>query len=158
MRRNLHQRTQKAGQCQAQNQVARHVRAFSPWQQWRGNLVTRTCLLTTVSAFAAILGAQGAQAQGTQAQPEQNKQAEEIVVTAQRRSENIQKVPVAVSVVSGDEILKQHIISPEQLQYSVPSLQEQSINNRVGAINFYIRGVGTTIFGPAAEASVLTVI
>jgi iron complex outermembrane receptor protein len=102
--------------------------------------------------------AQGAQAQSTQAPPDQNKQAEEIVVTAERRSENVQKVPVAVSVVSGDEILKQHIISPEQLQYSVPSLQEQSINNRVGAINFYIRGVGTTIFGPAAEASVLTVI
>ncbi|MDE2111826.1 MAG: TonB-dependent receptor [Alphaproteobacteria bacterium] len=138
----------------------RGTRTFSPCSQKKGKVVKTKYLLTTVSVIAVIQGAQCAYAQTAQGTQDQNKEAqiETVVVTAEKRSEDVQKVPVAVSVVSKDTILNQQIIAPEQLQYSVPSLQEESINNRVGAINFYIRGVGTTIYGPAAEASVLTVI
>jgi iron complex outermembrane recepter protein len=85
-------------------------------------------------------------------------QLEEVIVTAQKRSENLQDVPIAVSVVTVDELQSQHIFDATQLQYIVPSLQQQSTNNQVGATNFFIRGVGTAIYGPAVESTVGTVI
>ena len=46
----------------------------------------------------------------------------EVVVTAQRRSENVQKVPVAVSVVSAAALQTAAIFNAESLQQVVPSL------------------------------------
>lgn len=83
---------------------------------------------------------------------------EEIIVTAQKRSEDMQSVPIAVTALLADELSKQHIFDAAQLQYAVPSLQQQSTNNQVGATNFFIRGVGTAIYGPAVESTVATVI
>ena len=85
-------------------------------------------------------------------------QLEEIVVTAQKRSESLQSVPLAVSVITGDDLQRQHFFDASQLQYAVPSLQQESVNNQVGATNFFIRGVGTALYGPAAESSVSTII
>jgi iron complex outermembrane receptor protein len=85
-------------------------------------------------------------------------QLEEIVVTAQKRTESLQSVPLAVSVIRGVDLQQQHIFDASQLQYSVPSLQQESVNNQVGATNFFIRGVGTALYGPAAESSVSTII
>jgi iron complex outermembrane recepter protein len=85
-------------------------------------------------------------------------QLEEIVVTAQKRTESLQSVPLALSVVSGADLQRQHIFEASQLQYAIPSLQVESVNNQVGATNFFIRGIGTAIYGPAAESSVSTVI
>jgi len=45
-----------------------------------------------------------------------------IVVTARRSVENIQKVPVAVSVLSGEELEKRRITGARDLQYNSPSL------------------------------------
>jgi iron complex outermembrane receptor protein len=83
---------------------------------------------------------------------------EEIIVTAQKRSEDVQSVPIAVSVLGVEDLQKQNIFDASQLQYYVPSLQQQSTNNQVGATNFFIRGVGTAIYGPAVESTVATVI
>ena len=47
---------------------------------------------------------------------------EEIVVTAQKRSESLQTVPVAVSVVSGEQLQQAGISNAESLQDVVPSL------------------------------------
>jgi iron complex outermembrane receptor protein len=85
-------------------------------------------------------------------------QLEEIIVTAQKRSETLQSVPIAVSVMTAEALQAQHMFDAAQLQYAVPSLQQQSTNNQVGATNFFIRGVGTAIYGPAVESTVATVI
>ena len=60
----------------------------------------KTCLLAGVPALLA--GATPALAQN--AAPEAGDVAADIVVTAQRRPENIRDVPIAVSVLSGDKI------------------------------------------------------
>jgi iron complex outermembrane receptor protein len=83
---------------------------------------------------------------------------EEIIVTAQKRDEYIQDVPIAISVLTARDLQVQQIYDATQLQYSIPSLQQQSVNNQVGATNFFIRGVGTAIYGPAVESAVATVI
>ena len=111
-------------------------------------------------AAASIVGAQ-VHVTCVQAQTDNSAergQLEEIIVTAQKRSEDVQSVPIAVSVLTADELQKQNIFDAAQLQYSVPSLQQQSTNNQVGATNFFIRGVGTAIYGPAVESTVATVI
>jgi iron complex outermembrane receptor protein len=109
----------------------------------------------TAAASLVVLNVQPASAQDQQAA---KAYLEEIIVTAQKRSEDLQSVPIAVSVLSGADLQKQNIFDASQLQYYVPSLQQQSTNNQVGATNFYIRGVGTAIYGPAVESTVATVI
>lgn len=47
---------------------------------------------------------------------------EEVVVTARRREERLQDVPIAITVKSQDDLTQQNIQSIVDLQYSVPSL------------------------------------
>jgi len=83
---------------------------------------------------------------------------EEIVVTARRRVENVQSVPVAVTAVSAKTLQDQQIFESFQLPAVAPSLQVESIAKQVGAINFSIRGIGTAVFGGQTESSVGVVI
>jgi iron complex outermembrane receptor protein len=48
---------------------------------------------------------------------------EEIVVTARRRAENLQDVPVAVSVISAETITQRNIINPKDIATVTPGLQ-----------------------------------
>ncbi|HTU09590.1 MAG TPA: TonB-dependent receptor [Allosphingosinicella sp.] len=66
---------------------------------------------------------------------------EEIVVTAQRRSENMQNVPIAITAVSEEQIATTGITGMQQLSTIVPGI---NIRNASGAAQFYIRGVGTS--------------
>jgi iron complex outermembrane receptor protein len=72
---------------------------------------------------------------------------EEIVVSAQRRSENLQVVPIAVTVISGDDIRQKNIVDPQDLNGSVPGLTvSQAFNSRASSI-YVIRGQGQTLGG-----------
>lgn len=65
---------------------------------------------------------------------------QEIVVTAQRRSENLQRAAIAVSVVDSDALARLNVTQSAQLTTLVPALQVASS----GSSNlFYLRGVGT---------------
>jgi iron complex outermembrane recepter protein len=65
----------------------------------------------------------------------------DIVVTAQRRAESLQRAAVAVDVVSGDAILNAGVSKSSDLQNLVPSLQ---ITGGGGSnTSFFLRGVGT---------------
>ncbi len=50
-------------------------------------------------------------------------QVEDVVVTAQRRSENLQKVPIAITAVAGQQLEQQGIIGFKELGNRVPSLR-----------------------------------
>lgn len=65
---------------------------------------------------------------------------DDIIVTAQRREENLQKAAVAVSAVSSDQLVQGGVNDPTQLTNLVPSLQ---IAKAAGPYAlFYLRGVG----------------
>ena len=68
------------------------------------------------------------------------KQDGDIVITARRRTERLQDVPIAVSVLSGDTISNTGAFNINRLQTLQPSLQFYSSNPRNSAIN--IRGLG----------------
>ncbi|WP_244156918.1 TonB-dependent receptor [Pseudomonas coleopterorum] len=80
-----------------------------------------------------------------------------VTVTATRRAESLQKVPVAVSVVDGEQLERDNRNGVASIVQQVPSL-----NFRTGASNkdtsLFIRGVGTISTSPGVEPTVATVI
>ncbi len=81
----------------------------------------------------------------------------EILVTAQKRTERLQDVPVAVSVISGDALAAQGKVSLEGAQYLVPSLNFLKSGTTLNQ-SLFLRGVGTATFSIAGEPSVSTVL
>ena len=66
---------------------------------------------------------------------------EEIIVTATKRSENLQNVPVAVSAISASALAKQGVFETSDLNRSKPNLQVSSPYGEAQP-NFSLRGVG----------------
>lgn len=65
----------------------------------------------------------------------------DIVVTAQRRAENLQKVPLAVTAVTGASLADAGVTRAQDLAALVPAL---AVSSSAGPYNtFYIRGVGS---------------
>ena len=81
----------------------------------------------------------------------------DIVVTAQKRSERLQKIPLAVSVVSGDALTAQGKPSIESAAQLVPALNFQKSGTTLNQ-SIFLRGVGTASFSIAGEPSVSTVV
>jgi iron complex outermembrane recepter protein len=89
---------------------------------------------------------------GTVATGQQSTTLDEIVVTAQKRIESLQDVPIAVSALSGDKIADAGIMKIEDLKNYVPTLfmTETAIGN-----NISIRGIFSGV-NPGFEQSVGT--
>jgi iron complex outermembrane receptor protein len=68
----------------------------------------------------------------------------DIVVTAQRRAENVQDVPIAISAFSADQLAVQGVNNTLQLGQYVPNLVALN-NTGLGSANaYYLRGLGNT--------------
>ncbi|WPP02340.1 TonB-dependent receptor [Pseudomonas sp. HR96] len=80
-----------------------------------------------------------------------------VTVTATRRAEPLQKVPVAVSVINGEQLERDNRTDVSAIAQQVPTL-----NFRPGASNkdssLFIRGVGTISTSPGVEPTVATVV
>lgn len=72
----------------------------------------------------------------------------EVVVTAQKRSENMQDVPIAVSAVSSVQLEKAGITDIVSLRLLVPSL---NTTNTEGRLTMSLRGIGTVGVGPGVD-------
>ncbi len=81
----------------------------------------------------------------------------DIVVTAQKREEKLQDIPLAVSVIGGEAIANNGGLSLENAQYLVPSLNFRKSGTSLNQALF-LRGVGTINFSIAAEPSVAAVL
>lgn len=71
----------------------------------------------------------------------QSSALEEVVVTAQRRTTDLQSTAISASVLSGEDLIDKSINNLEFIQYSAPSVK---ISNYGSANVFSIRGVGRT--------------
>jgi iron complex outermembrane receptor protein len=118
--------------------------------------LTRYILLAGVALFATTGIAPSANAQTTvspstapTAQPSENT-LEEVVVTAQRRSENLQSVPIAVTAVTADMLQARGASNMTDIIAAVPSLTMASGNY----LQPRIRGIGNTAVGPGFESGV----
>jgi iron complex outermembrane receptor protein len=111
-------------------------------------------------AGCAALGAFATPALGQDADPQAQESGAvvgEIVVTAQRREENLQDVPIAVTVVGGEQLAQRQVFSTESLVQLVPSLTLQKGSTNVNS-SLNVRGVGTVTFSSGAEPAVSTVL
>ncbi|WP_336970654.1 TonB-dependent receptor [Sphingobium aromaticiconvertens] len=102
----------------------------------------RSALLVS-AAFGALSIATTAQAQASGS----DAQLDEIVVTAERRSENLQKVPISVGVVAGDQLRAFQTGGDDIMALSgrVPGLYAETTTGRIFP-RFYIRGLGNIDF------------
>ncbi len=78
-------------------------------------------------------------------------QLADIVVTAQRRSENLQKVPISVIALSGDALESKGVTDLPAMRVAVPGLNFQSIQ---GLATPRLRGIGSSASGPGIEPEV----
>ncbi|WP_174273550.1 TonB-dependent receptor [Sphingomonas bacterium] len=106
------------------------------WCRLRGTTaILALALASGVARAEAPAGAEPAAPTAESLDP-----VEDIVVTARRREETAQNVPVALSVVSAEALTRSGSININQIQQLVPSLQVTATNPRNSVIN--IRGLG----------------
>jgi iron complex outermembrane recepter protein len=80
---------------------------------------------------------------------------EEVVVTAQKREESQQEVPIAIQAYSGGALQALGVEDPTQLGRLIPGFQYSGTS---GYTLIYLRGVGTDAFAPSSDPSVATYI
>lgn len=107
----------------------------------------KTRLLATAAMTLVSMPA-WAQAQTA---PSEDTGIEEIVVTAQRREESLQKAAVAVTAMTGDQLINAGISDTQGLNKLVPALTVQPSG---GLTSFVLRGVGTLSGNSFAENAV----
>ncbi|PZO91740.1 MAG: TonB-dependent receptor [Sphingomonas sanxanigenens] len=76
---------------------------------------------------------------------------EDIVVTAQRQSERLQDVPIAVSAFSAEALQKQQINNATDLQLSLPNITFTKTNFTTSS--FTIRGIGDLCVGVTCDTA-----
>lgn len=101
-----------------------------------------------VLGLAFVLPLQAQQATGssnsqpTAAKQAEAKQLEAVTVSARRRDESMEKVPVAVSAFSGEDLKDLQANSIDGLQGAVPNLNIVQGRGSSSAVNVFIRGIG----------------
>ena len=76
---------------------------------------------------------------------------QEIVVTAQKRAQNVQDTPLSVTAVSGNSLAAKSVVKVEDLSRIDPALQ---IGHSTGVVTTFIRGIGNPVTTAGNEASV----
>ncbi len=109
-------------------------------------------LMTTLSlAISAVTFATATAAQ--------DRILEEVIVTAQKRAESVQDIPLAVTAISSDMIENLGITRTQDLVKLSPSLSVGGgFSNSKQNISFNLRGVGTSAFSVGVEQSVAVVL
>ena len=77
---------------------------------------------------------------------------EEVVVTAQRTSESIQDVPIAVTALTGEMLEDKQVITTSDLQMNAPNVSFTQTN--FGSNSLSIRGIGRLLTSATGDAGV----
>jgi iron complex outermembrane receptor protein len=121
--------------------------------------IIRCVILASTAAAMPVVEAQTTAAEQTardvDSEPRAAGALEDIVVTAQRRSEPLQDVPIAVTALSADAIAKAGASGTLDLASLSPGLQ---MNLSRSTVVPYLRGVGTQNGGVGEEGSIATYI
>src|SRR5262245_28701744 len=108
----------------------------------RGLIFGSTLVCTTLGGASAF----------AQDQPQETGVAlEEVVVTAERREENLQRTPIAISVVGGDQLIASGVSALRAIEAVAPDL---NVRTDTLFTHFSIRGVGSFNNGELADAGV----
>jgi iron complex outermembrane receptor protein len=114
----------------------------------------RASALALVASFSALGMAGAANAQ--QAEPEVNR-VEDVIVTAAKREQNLQDVPIVVTALSQEALEGAGVHDIKDLQILTPGLIVTSTSNEA-ITTARVRGVGTVGDNPGLESSVLVTV
>ena len=128
-------------------------RGFLGWVQCILPRLMGSAFKTRFASLAGIFGLLAVGSLVNAAEPA----IEEVIVTAQKRTENVQHVPLAVSVVSGAELEQISALGIADLSEVIPSVTFNT-GRELRDSSIRIRGVGTDVFAGGIEPSVSTVI
>jgi iron complex outermembrane receptor protein len=119
------------------------------WSQRAGTILPAVTfgVITTVS-----LSSHGNAADTANTAQDDSTKLEQIVVTAERRSTDLQLSPIAATVLTGDDLTKLNINTVDSLMFNTPSLTVQSSGENA-LIN--IRGIGKSDGGAQDSSGVL---
>ncbi len=119
----------------------------------------RHLLLPAMSTIAVLVAGvvHAQQPPATAAKAEASDKLDTITVTATKRSEPLQSVPIAITVLGGEQLEQSNLNTLGAITTQTPT-----VNFRTGASNkdtsLFIRGVGTITTSPGVEPTVSTVV
>lgn len=106
------------------------------------SLRSGACLSVSLIALLAGTGAaRAADAAAATADPAAAKDTAEIIVTAQKRPEKLQEIPVAATVLSESAVAQQHVTDLSDINRVVPSVEIKGTFN--GRVPYGMRGIST---------------
>ena len=108
---------------------------------WAGHAAAQTAPPSAAQGanLTAESAGSGAQPTGTATTSGTPSVLSEVVVTAERRTTNLQNTAIAAQVLTGADLLKQGVTTVDQLQFATPSVTLQSFGQ---GNDFNIRGIG----------------
>lgn len=115
-------------------------------------LISRRAAWLTATALGVAMTGGAASAQ--EAPTTSATQLDEVVVTATRREQRLQDVPVAVTAVSGEALERTNFREVTDLQYVAPNVTFSSTNAVANGGGFQVRGVGTQTYDSGVEQTV----
>ena len=118
----------------------------------RAILLASACAVATMGAWAPVQAQTAAADQNDEAQEQEVTSVGEVIVTATRRAERLQDVPLSITTLSQDELTEKGIVGYEGLAYETPGV----ILNRASANfnNFTARGIATNGYGANLQSTV----
>lgn len=90
------------------------------------------------AAFVVVLGSTPLPAQESSAQPT----LAEVIVTAQKREQSLQDVPISVAVMGEEQLAELGIRTLRDFAGNVPNLYVNNFNGRADIVRLFIRGIG----------------
>lgn len=88
--------------------------------------------------------------------PAESQVLEEIIVTAQKREQSLQDVPISISAVSAESLEQNSIQNIYNLQAVVPGLTLQAVDPPGQGTAIALRGLGNSVFNMGFEPAVAT--
>jgi iron complex outermembrane recepter protein len=116
--------------------------------------VKQNLLMCTVAALALSISSAAFAQETSSTEEETTEQGGfgDIVVTANKRSENLQKVPISVSAYSGEQLEALGITDTTQITQQIPNFQMQAFSPNLTVFN--LRGISQNNFTDYLEAPV----
>ncbi len=117
-------------------------------------VLLRSTALACLAAPAALVAnpAMAQDAEVSQADTAQDNDV--IIVTATRRAEDVQDVPLAVTAVSPAQLERQGVVNVQEITQVSPSFSTSNAQTSSGSVVLRIRGVGTTSNNIGFESAV----
>jgi len=112
-----------------------------------------TAALCMVAAPAWAAGQDAPAPAGQDAAQADDQGVADIIITANRRSENLQDVPISVAAFTGETLKTQGVVNVVDLPQITPGL---GFTRTLVGTNAFLRGVGTTSAGYSTEAPIAT--